>query len=127
MYNEKKERSDDMQLLILILKDIDKVEELLKQLAEQGIKGATTLDGHGMGEALADMDDMPMFGALRTLKATNHKQPSKVLLMVVKEEQLALISKIIKQVIGDLSKPNTGIMLSLPVQHCEGLVDDTCK
>ena len=113
-----------MQLLILILKDIDKVEELLKQLAEQGIKGATTLDGHGMGEALADMDDMPMFGALRTLMATNHKQPSKVLLMVVKEEQLALI---IKQVIGDLSKPNTGIMLSLPVQHCEGLVDDTCK
>ena len=114
-----------MQLLILILKDIDKVEELLKQLAEQGIKGATTLDGHGMGEALADMDDMPMFGALRTLMA--NKQPSKVLLMVVKEEQLALISKIIKQVIGDLSKPNTGIMLSLPVQHCEGLVDDTCK
>ena len=115
-----------MQLLILILKDIDKVEELLKQLAEQGIKGATTLDGHGMGEALADMDDMPMFGALRTLMATNHKQPSKVLLMVVKEA-LCLDGSGAKTGIGNLSKPNTGIMLSLPVQHCEGLVDDTCK
>lgn len=116
-----------MQLLILILKNVEIIEKLLKKLAENNISGCTILDGHGMGEALADMDDMPMFSTLRAMMATNHKQPSKVLLMAVKDEQIVKTTSVIKSVVGDLSKPNTGIMLSIPVYYCEGLVDDSCN
>lgn len=112
-----------MQLLILILKNENIVEELLHVLAENKISGCTILDGHGMGEALADMDDLPMFGTLRAMMATNHKQPSKVMLMAAKDEQIIQITNIIKSVVGDLSKPNTGILLSVPVYYCEGMID----
>lgn len=116
-----------MQLLIVILKNVEIIDELLKELAENNLKGCTILDGHGMGEALAEMGDLPMFGALRSMMSTSYHQPSKVLLMVVKEQQLKHTTDVIKRVVGDLSKPNTGIMLSVPVGYCEGLVEESCN
>lgn len=116
-----------MQLLILILKNEEIVEKLLHVLAENEISGCTILEGHGMGEAIASsMDDLPMFGALRAMMSTNNKQPSKVLLMAVKDDEIVHVTSVIKSVVGDLSKPNTGILLSVPVFYCEGLVD-SCK
>ena len=116
-----------MQLLILILKQVELIEQLLKELAENGIHGCTILDGHGMGESLANMEDMPLFGALRAMMATNNRQPSKVLMMAVKDDEIIKTTEVIKSVVGDLSKPNTGIMLSVPVYYCEGLVDEPCR
>ncbi len=116
-----------MQLLILILKNVDIIDELLKKLAENNIKGCTIVDGHGMGESLSNMDDFPMFGTLRTLMSTNAKNPSKILMMAVKDDQIIPTTNVIKSVVGDLSKPNTGIMLSVPVYYCEGLVDESCQ
>ena len=52
-----------MQLLILILKQVGLIEDLLRKLAENNLNGCTIIDGHGMGEALAEMEDLPMFGA----------------------------------------------------------------
>lgn len=116
-----------MQLLILILKNVEIIEDLLKKLAENDIKGCTILDGHGMGESLANMEDIPLFGALRTMMSTQANNPSKVLLMAVKDDQIIPTTMLIKSVVGDLSKPNTGIMLSVPVYYCEGLVDESCQ
>lgn len=116
-----------MQLLILILKNVDVIDELMKELAKNDIHGCTILDGHGMGEALVEMGDMPMFGTLRALMASSNKQASKVLLMAIKDEQIVNVSAVIKSVVGDLSKPNTGIMLSVPVYYCEGLVEESCN
>ncbi len=116
-----------MQLLILILKQVELIEDLLKKMAENNIRGCTILDGHGMGESLANMEDLPMFGTLRAMMATSNKQPSKVLMMAVKDDEIIKTCEVIKSVVGDLSKPNTGIMLSVPVYYCEGLVDTSCK
>lgn len=115
-----------MQLLILILKNVDLIDKLIKKLAENEIRGCTILDGHGMGEALVEMGDLPMFGTLRSLMSSSSKQPSKVMLMACKDDEIVKVTKVIKSVVGDLSKPNTGIMLSVPVYYCEGLVDESC-
>lgn len=112
-----------MQLLILILKKVELMDELLKELAAHEIKGGTIVDAHGMGAALVDMEELPMFGSLRKLLASENKEEAKLLLMAVKDEQVIPASKVIKDVIGDLSKPNTGIILTLPIFYCEGLVD----
>ncbi len=116
-----------MQLLILILKKVELMDELLKQLAAHEIKGGTIVDGHGMGAALMDMDDLPIFGSLRAMLGTEGREEAKLLLMAVKDEQVIPASKVIKDVIGDLSKPNTGILLTLPIYYCEGLVDSNAN
>ncbi len=47
-----------MQLLILILKKVELTIEIMKKLAESGVKGGTTLEGNGMADAIADMEDL---------------------------------------------------------------------
>lgn len=110
-----------MQLLILILKKVELMEELLKQLANGGVKGATILDGTGMAEALVNMEDLPMFGVLRRIITDDEKEISKVMMLVLKDEQVVHTRNVIKTVIGDLKAPNTGIMFSIPLTYVEGL------
>ncbi|HCL03222.1 MAG TPA: hypothetical protein DHW61_12585 [Lachnoclostridium phytofermentans] len=112
-----------MQLLVLILKKYEFMDELLKHLAKSGIKGATILDGTGMAEALVNMEDLPMFGVLRRMLSEEEKEVSKVMLIVLKDEQVIMTRSIIKDVIGDLREPNTGIMFSIPITYVEGLGD----
>ena len=109
-----------MQLLILILKKVELTNEIMKVLAESGVKGGTTLDGNGMANALVDMEDLPMFGMLRNLLVDDEKENCKVMMFVLQDEQVMLTRGIIKKVIGDLNEPNTGIMFSIPITNVEG-------
>lgn len=110
-----------MQLLVLILKKLEHMDDLIKHLAESGVKGGTILDGFGMAKALVNMEDLPIFGMLRHLLEDEDKVTSKVMLFVLKDEQVMTTRDTIKQVIGDLNVPNTGIMFSVPVTYVEGL------
>ncbi len=110
-----------MQLLILILKKVELMDELLKRLAESGVRGATILEGRGMAEALVNMEDLPMFGVLRRILKDEEKEVSEVMMFVLKDEQAVTTRAIIKEVIGDLKEPNTGIMFSVPITYVEGL------
>lgn len=110
-----------MQLLVLILKKVEVMNELLKSLVKSGVKGATILEGTGMAEALVDMEDLPLFGVLRRILADEEREASKVMMIVLKDEQVKTTRDVIKEVIGDLNVPNTGIMFSIPITFVEGL------
>lgn len=110
-----------MQLLILILKKVELTNEIMKKLAESGVKGGTTLEGNGMADAIADMEDLPMFGMLRSILEDGEKEVCKVMLFVLEDDQLTTTREIIKKTIGDFNAPNTGIMFSIPINHVEGL------
>ena len=109
-----------MQVLFFILKQVELMNDILHALGEAGIKGGTILDAKGMGEALMNMEDIPMFGALRQLLSSEEKEQVKLLMFVAEDSEIVPIANTIKKVV-DLSKPNTGIIFSLPVYYCEGL------
>lgn len=108
---------------MVILKKIDLIDEIMKKLAETGVKGGTIIDGTGMAKALVNMDDIPIFGMLRHMLVDEEKLTSKLLIFVLKEEQVKVTRETIKEVIGDLSEPNTGIMFSIPIKDVEGFGD----
>ena len=110
-----------MQLLVLIIKNNSLVEVVIKKLAKSGVRGGTILDGTGMAQELVNMEDLPIFGMLRSLLADENKATSKVMLFVLRDEQIAEIRGIIKNLIGSLDEPNTGIMFSVPINDVEGL------
>lgn len=112
-----------MQLLVFILKKVELIEELIKELAEAGITGGTILSGTGMVTAMMSMDSLPVFGMLRQVLGDQEKEASKVMLFVLKDEDAASARKIIKKVIGDLTEPNTGILFGMPISYVEGLGD----
>ena len=110
-----------MQLLILILKKVEIQNEIMKQLAEAGIKGGTVLEGTGMAKTLSNMEDIPIAGMLRRILSDEEKEVCKVMMFILKDEQVMTTRITIKKIIGDLNAPNTGIMFSIPITYVEGL------
>ena len=112
-----------MQLLILILKKVELTEELIRELAENGVHGGTIIDSTGMANVLGNLDDLPLFGMLR--KVINQedvtKESCKTMLFVLKDSEVENARKVIRSVLGDLSRPNTAVMFSVPVTSVEGL------
>lgn len=109
-----------MEMLMVILKKVDLVNEIMQKLAETGVRGGTIVEGTGMAKALVNMEDIPMFGMLRHILVDEAKLTSKLLIFVLKEEQVKVTRETIKEVIGDFSEPNTGIMFSIPIKEVEG-------
>lgn len=109
-----------MELLMVILKRIELVDDIMHKLAESGVRGGTIIDGTGMAKSLVNMNDLPMFGMLRYIISDEEKLKSKILLFALKEEKVTEVKDKIKEVIGDLSEPNTGIMFTIPIKNAEG-------
>ena len=112
-----------MQLLTLILKSDRQLDEILRELAEEGVHGGTILDGHGMGEELVNMEDIPMFGMLRRVLKDEETPTCKVVLFVLKDEQIVEARKTIKKIVN-LKEPNSGIMFEIPITYVSGLADE---
>ncbi|MBE5947146.1 MAG: hypothetical protein E7259_09480 [Lachnospiraceae bacterium] len=110
-----------MNLLVVILKKEELVTEICKELAEEGVHGGTIIDGMGMASIIEQMDDLPIFGMLKSILADDDEnEVVKVMLFVMNDEEMDKARKSIREVVG-LDEPNTGIMFALPVSFVEGL------
>lgn len=112
-----------MHMLIFVLNKVDLLEDVLSELTNSGIKGATIIDSSGMAKTLSesDHDDIPIFGSLKMI--LNENRPfNKTIFTVLKDEELNVAVNAIKTVVGDLSKPNIGILFAVPVSFTEGIL-----
>ena len=112
-----------MQLLVLIIRDKEKIDELLLRLSNEGMSGATLLDCEGMAERLIRMnkkEDIPLFELFESI-LQDGESTGKMLLMVLTDEKIERARCIIRDFIGGLDKPNTGLMFGIPLSFTEGL------
>lgn len=108
-----------MRLFICIFKESRRsLDDLLAGLLELDIKGATVLDAMGMGQVLTA--DISLFSGLKNLFPGGGRG-TMLLLSVVSEEQVEPAIGLVEDVLGDLSKPGTGIVFTLPIDRVEGL------
>lgn len=108
-----------MKLLVYVMNKVELQETFLVQLKDRGIKGATIIDSTGMGRVLAGNEDRDIIGSLKFL-FDNPRAESRTFLMALEEEQVAVVMDIIDHVAGDLSRPNTGIVFTLPIDQIKG-------
>lgn len=108
-----------MQMLVVVLNKVECLERLLERMGEEGLLGATVLDSRGMAHILCD-EDTPMFGMLRTILNPERKQ-NKTIFAVLSDEQVEVARRIVNEVTGGLTRPDTGIMFSVPTLFIEGL------
>lgn len=113
-----------MYLVTLVLHDPDLLEEVIAAWREVGISGATVLFSTGMGrlhqkEGLRD--DIPLIPSLDDF----YEAPQtlgRTIFTVIQEE--AVIEKILaatQDIIGDLEKSDTGILLISPLFRAYGI------
>ncbi|MDO5144751.1 MAG: hypothetical protein Q4E72_09180 [bacterium] len=111
-----------MQMFVLVLNKVERLERILEMMLEQGIGGATVLDSTGMMRVLDGDDnvDLPMMGLLRHFYSPERKR-SKTMFAIIRDEQRQQLTDIINEATGGLDQPDTGICFCIPTTYVEGL------
>jgi len=112
-----------MYLILFVLDNPDKLEELLNAWEEAGTGGATVLVSTGM-RRLSDggfRDDIPLMPGLDDFYK-RVEDYHRTLFTIVQDD--AVLEKVVaatRSVVGDLNQPNTGILVVLPTAQVYGL------
>ncbi len=111
-----------MELVCLVLHDAEKLEGLLTALSKENFSGATVLDCQGMGEILLrsqKKEEIPFFDILSDLLDSDTK--SKFIFMVLRKEMAEKARYVVRNFLGGLESPKTGIMFGIPLSFTEGI------
>lgn len=108
-----------MDLLVCVVNEPRKVDEILQAFLEIGVTGATVIDSYGMGALL--VEDIPIFAGFRSLLAGSSKY-NKTIFSVVKDREVTERAvAAVEKICGDLENPSTGIVFTVPVNFVKGL------
>jgi len=108
-------------LLVFICNQPDKVDEILEGFVEIGITGGTIIDTVGMGQILST--EVPIFAGFRSLfrgASTVNKTIMSVMDGALVEEAM----EIIRDAVGDLTVPGTGLVFTIPIDNVTGLASE---
>jgi nitrogen regulatory protein P-II 1 len=110
--------------VLLTLHDPEKLNELLAAWEEAGVTGATVMFNTGLGRLRSDeglRDDIPLIPSLSDF--FDHPElHGRTIFTVVDDDSLVdRLLVVTQQIIGDLSQPNTGLLVVLPITRVYGL------
>ncbi|SCX96294.1 hypothetical protein [Alkaliphilus peptidifermentans] len=108
-----------MNLLIAIINDPDRVIDILDEFYEVDIKGATVMESKGMAHIMAD--HVPFFSRFAEF-GKDPAQNKTIFVVIDSDESRKKAIDAIERIVGDLNKPDTGIVMTLPIDFCKGLV-----
>lgn len=112
---------ESKRLLVAVIHDPERIDEILSGFIELGITGATILNTEGMGSVLSH--DIPIFAGLQTLISGSRPQ-NRMIFSVLPTSLVDSAVDLLREVMGDLEKPATGIVFTPPVDRVEGLAPE---
>lgn len=98
----------DIKCIVAIV-ERGKAEKIVKAAKESGSSGATIFYGRGTGES-----------EVKKFLKVNIEASKEIILILSEKEKLKTIVNAMTDA-GDLKKPGTGIIFTLPVEHLIGL------
>lgn len=107
-----------MQLLIAVINEEEKLDEILSGMVELGVTGATILNSEGMGRVLSH--DIPIFAGLEALASRSRPQ-NQTIFSVIRDEKVDAVIALLQEICGDFDNGGTGIVLTIPVTRVVGL------
>ncbi|MDP9348661.1 MAG: hypothetical protein M3P24_05910 [Gemmatimonadota bacterium] len=108
-----------MQLLIAVINQEEKLDEILSGFLELGVTGATLVNSEGMAHFLAH--DVPIFAGITELAGRSRPRNYTLFSVIREEEKIEGAISLLQKVCGSLSDPATGIVFTVPVSRCVGL------
>jgi len=109
------------ELLVCIVKDHHHVEEILTGFLELGIRGATVIDGRGMGQILST--EIPIFAGFSSL-FPGSSQDTYVIMSVLEADQVEEAIGLTEDICGTFCKAGAGFLFTVPVSRVQGLAGD---
>ena len=110
-----------LRLLVAVINDPERLDQVLAGFVELGITGATVLESEGMGHMLAQR--LPIFAGFQTL--INGSRPeNRIVMSVVRSDQVRTVVAVLEDTCGSLSESGTGIVFTLPVESVFGMAGE---
>jgi nitrogen regulatory protein PII len=106
-----------MELLVIIIKQTQFLDDILTGFVDIGIRGATVIDTRGMGQILTA--NVPIFAGLKDLMPGGNIG-NYMIMSVVRSEQVAKAIDLIRE-ICDLGAEGAGVAFTVPVSNVFGL------
>jgi nitrogen regulatory protein P-II 1 len=111
-----------VQLLIAVINQEEKLDEILSGLVELGITGATIINSEGMGRVISH--DIPIFAGLGALASLSRPQNQTIFSVIREDEKVDGVIALLQEICGDLENPATGIVFTIPVNRVVGLAPE---
>lgn len=109
-------------MLLLVLNDPTKIDQVLDAWERAGVRGATIIESSGLARRRGYLeDDMPLFPSLSTLLEGSMRHSFSLFALVDEGVEPQKVLAATERVLGDLSQPHTGIFCTLPVSFVKGL------
>jgi nitrogen regulatory protein P-II 1 len=113
-----------LELIVLVLNDPGKVDDVLAAWLEVGVSGVTILDSWGLSHHVGRRglrDDLPLFPSLEDL-LRGREEAHRTLFAVVPDgfDVHALVA-VTERITGPIDGPDSGILFTLPVTRAWGL------
>ena len=110
-------------LVVLVLDDPDQCSPILDAWEAAGAKGITIIESSGLGRVrkAGIRDDLPLMPSLRDLLQSREKSNRTLFSVVENEEHALALAEAAKSIIGDLNRPNTGLLFIASLLHVFGL------
>lgn len=118
-------KEETMYLLLLVLNNESHVKEILEKFIDIDVRGATVINSQGMGRIISEK--VPIFSSLRSILSGEENRVNNFTIFsaIKTEETLNKAIDVVLNVVKDINKPGTGILIVLPVIKIFGLANDS--
>jgi nitrogen regulatory protein PII len=107
-----------MELLVCVINEEDKLDDILAGLVELGVTGATIFNSQGMARRLTQT---PVLAGLQDLLSGSRPQNTTIFSVIDSNEKLEAAMDMIQRVCGDMQTAGKGIVFTVPVTRVSGL------
>jgi nitrogen regulatory protein PII len=112
-----------MYLILMVLNNPDRLEELLIAWEETGVQGATVLFSTGLGrihQLGGWRDDMPLIPSLSDFYDVPENMNRTIFTVVKDEAQIDAVVAATQRIVGEFDEDGTGMLLVLPLARAYG-------
>jgi hypothetical protein len=114
-----------MSMILFVLHDPEKLQQVLEAWESCGISGATVLYNTGIGRLRQNQglrDDLPLIPSLSAFAAHPEHHGRTLFTLTDDDSLIPALIEATERVVGDLNQPGSGILAVLPVSQIHGLI-----
>ncbi len=114
-------------MIMMVLLDLRLLEDVVDAWYSAGSCGVTILESSGARHLLGQgvRDDLPIFPSLHSLLAHQEIHHRTLFTVVGDNVDIQAFFDATEAVVGDMSQPNNGIILALPITAARGIREDS--
>ena len=112
-----------MYLILFVLQDISKLEEVLAAWENAGVKGITILRSLGLAHARKHglREDIPLIPSIDDFLSRDEDFNRTLFTVTDSEDMIDRVITATEAITGDLDTPDSGLLVVLPVTRARGL------